>query len=87
MAKKSVVSLKDSATKYMCVGEDYGPDMRIGFCGDVHSLWDWVNILYPEYDLEQIERYFGNKTDDAVLDEILVIKGKKLVKGGCLNVK
>lgn len=80
MAKKKLLPLRERKETYICVGEDFGPGLQIGYCGDCNTLWAWVNELFPEYDAEQLERYYGNESDEKVLDAILIIKRKKLNK-------
>lgn len=78
MAKTKIIPLCKRTDKYMCVGEDFGLGMKIGYCGDIHTLWEWVKELFAEYDADQIDRYYGDATDEHILDAILVYKGKKL---------
>lgn len=67
---------------YMCSGERWlrSPFVKMGYCGDIHTLSEWLKILFFEYDEEQLASYFsGRKTKDLV-EYIYEVKGKRLVK-------
>lgn len=62
---------------YICIGENYREDTRLGFCGDVHSLKEWLKILFPSADAVS---YFDGDPDSYVCDYIFNNKGKRLEK-------
>ena len=64
-------------TNYVCTGENYTGYTQIGFCGDVHTLREWLSILFPG---EDVLRYFENAESKAALEYILIHKGKRLQK-------
>lgn len=60
---------------YLCRGENFVDNVRIGFCGDVHTLEEWLEILFPG---QNAVEYFGNDSPGTVLDYIYQYKGKRL---------
>lgn len=69
---------------YMCIGENFLKNryVKLGYAGDIHSLEDWLKILFYEYDEEQINTYFNDQQVPDLLEYILTVKGKRLVKFG-----
>ena len=59
---------------YMCVGENFKDNIRIGFCGDVHTLGKWIQIIYGEKGTE----YFEGVKEKEIIDYILQFAGKRL---------
>jgi hypothetical protein len=67
--------MKDSL--YICIGENYKNNCKLGFCGDVHLLSKWLEILYPGLDAVT---YFSGDTNAFVIKYIYENKGKRLEK-------
>lgn len=63
--------------QYLCVGENFRDDIKIGFCGDVHSLKSWIELLFPN-NAEQALDFFKNDRNSEVLDYLYKFKGKRL---------
>lgn len=62
-----------------CVGENFKDGVKIGYCGDTHTLDEWIRILFPDkYDFAKA--YFEGNTLPHILDYILINKGKRLIK-------
>lgn len=62
---------------FRCVGENYKNGEKLGFCGDVHTLNKWLEILFPDK-YEYAKEYFEGDTIAQILDYILMTKGKRL---------
>lgn len=62
---------------YICVGENWNGYVKLGFCGEVHSLGNWLDILFPN---EDARKYFDKDTPGTVLEYIKVHRGKRLEK-------
>lgn len=66
---------------YMCVGESFKHNAPIGDCGDVKTLIQWLEHLYPTKDREYLERFFDNSySNKDVCDYLYGSVGKRLVK-------
>jgi len=63
--------------RYMCVGENFIDNVKIGYCGDVHSLQDWLIILFPG---KNAIEYFAGDQAQTIIDYIYRYKGKRLEK-------
>ena len=65
--------------RLLCKGENFKDDVKMGFCGDVHTLDEWFKILFPDkYDFAK--DYFVGYTLKQILEYILISKGKRLIK-------
>ena len=65
--------------RFICIGENFKDDVKIGYCGKIHTLDEWLKILFSEkYD--SAKSYFEDYTLKQILDYILFSKGKRLVK-------
>lgn len=63
--------------QFQCVGENFKDGVKIGFCADVHTLDEWIRILFPDkYDFAK--EYFDGDSIAQILDYILITKGKRL---------
>lgn len=62
---------------YQCIGENFGFDCRMGHCGDIHTLAEWIALLFPSK-VEEAKRYFENYTDTEIVKYLLMNKGKRL---------
>lgn len=60
---------------YICIGENYREDTKLGYCGDVHSLEKWLEILFPSADAVE---YFKGDSEKEIIDYIYKNKGKRL---------
>lgn len=59
---------------YVCVGEKCDRGFRTGFCGDEHTLEEWVDVLFGE----KGKAYFAGAPDNEIIDYIMRITGKRL---------
>lgn len=62
---------------YICVGENFGYDCRIGFCGKIRTLEKWIEELFSDR-VEEAKAFFEGDRDKAIIDYILKNKGKRL---------
>lgn len=62
---------------YQCVGENFKNGVNIGFCGDVHTLDKWIELLFADKP-EQAKEFFSGDSDKYICDYILTYKGKRL---------
>lgn len=65
---------------YRCIGENFKDNCRVGYCGDVHTLLQWLVILIPHKSEQEIEAYFEGDTDTVIKDYIFDMFGKRLEK-------
>lgn len=65
--------------KFKCVGENFKNSVKTGFCGDVHTLDKWLEILFLDK-YEYAKEYFEGDNIAQILDYILITKGKRLKK-------
>lgn len=64
---------------FRCIGENFKDGVKMGCCGDIHTLDEWLKILFPDkYDFAK--DYFKGDTLPQILDYILINKGKRLIK-------
>ena len=65
--------------RFICIGENFKDDVKFGYCGKIHTLDEWLKILFPDkYDFAK--SYFESYTLKEILEYILFSKGKRLVK-------
>lgn len=60
--------------RYVCVGEKCNRNCRNGYCGDVHTLPEWISILFGE----EHRDYFNGWLNKDVLEYIKKNAGKRL---------
>lgn len=65
--------------RFRCVGENFKDNVKLGFCGDTHTLDEWIKILFPDK-YEYAKEYFDGDSTTQILEYILMTKGKRLVK-------
>lgn len=65
--------------RFRCIGENFKDNVRLGFCGDTHTLGEWIKILFPDK-YEYAKEYFAGDTTTQILEYILMTKCKRLVK-------
>lgn len=67
---------------FICSGENWvrSPYVKMGYCGDVNTLKEWLKILFFEYDEEQLNNYSKGKSEKDLIDYIYMVKGKRLQK-------
>ena len=66
-------------TRYICIGENYRDDWKLGYCGDIHMLSEWIEILFSDK-VEQARKYFEGARDKEVIEYLIEYKGKRLKK-------
>ena len=65
--------------RFICIGENFIDDVKMGYCGKIHTLDEWLEILFPDkYDFAK--SYFESYALKGILEYILFSKGKRLVK-------
>lgn len=65
--------------QFRCVGENHKENVKLGYCSDIHTLEEWLEILFPDK-YEYAKEYFEGDTIAQILDYILITKGKRLKK-------
>ena len=60
---------------FICTGENYREDTRLGYCGDVHTLKQWLEILFPGANAVE---YFDGAPTGEILEYIKKNRGKRL---------
>lgn len=69
---------RDRSELYMCMGENYKPNIPQGNCGDIKTLMDWLKYLTKE-DAEYVNRLFDSTYSNRDLVEYIFINyGKRL---------
>lgn len=63
---------------YRCMGENFGYPCGIGYCGDVHTLLEWLKRLLPNKSEVEIKQYFEGEIDGYVVRYIKENFGKRL---------
>lgn len=64
---------------YICIGENYRDDWKLGYCGQIHTLERWIEVLFPNK-VEQAKDYFDGASDNEVIEYLFANKGKRLKK-------
>lgn len=65
--------------RFRCVGENFKDGVKIGFCGEIYTLEEWIRVLFPDK-FEYAKEYFEGDTMAQILEYILMTKGKRLIK-------
>jgi hypothetical protein len=68
-----------SNKRYICIGENFRDDTRIGYCGDIHTIDEWIRLLYPN-NTEQALEFFNGDTEASIVKYLLTNKGKRLTR-------
>lgn len=63
---------------YLCRGENFRDNCRMGYCGQVHTLLGWFKTLLPNKTEQEIKDYFEGDTDRNCCDYIYTVFGKRL---------
>lgn len=64
--------------KYLCIGENFGYDCDIGYCGSRKTLREWLMCLFPNQSEDFVLDYFRYDSNTAVVKYIFDNKGKRL---------
>lgn len=64
--------------RYMCIGENFGYDCDIGYCGDIKNLKDWLMCLFPNKSEDFVLDYFKHDSNRSIIKYIYDNKGKRL---------
>lgn len=67
-------SISLSKIRFVCVGENIKNGIRQGVCGDIHSLEEWISLLFGE----KGHAYFAGADKKEILDYIQTYGGKRL---------
>lgn len=67
--------MKKFETMYRCIGANYRNGYDTAYVGDIHSLQDWLKILFPNKDAAE---YFKDFPAAEIVDYILTNCGKRL---------
>ena len=62
---------------YICIGENFNDNCKIGYCGDVHYLTKWIEILYGNRAAEAL-KFFEGDSDKTIVEYLLKYMGKRL---------
>lgn len=63
-------------SSYQCVGENFKNNFRMGSCGDIKSLKDWMIFLLGDKSID----YFEGFPVKEIVDYIYKNAGKRLSK-------
>lgn len=69
--------MKRSESHYMCIGENFFESVRNGYCGDVHTIIEWLVILTHK-DEDFLKEFFKYDSDNDICKYIFVHYGKRL---------
>lgn len=73
---------RDRSEKYICTGENYKANTKLGDCGEVKTLMGWLMHLSHK-DEDQLNRFFDDSyTNRDVVDYIYSSWGKRLKEYG-----
>ena len=61
---------------YKCVGENFKDRVPIGYCGDIKTLGEWIELCIKKEKQAKIKNY----TDEYVIEMIYISGGKHLEK-------
>ena len=64
--------------RFICIGEKIKNGIKQGMCGDIHSLQEWIDIVFGE----KAKGFFNNETESYILRYILENGGKRLKEEG-----
>lgn len=64
--------------KYICIGENYVDGVRWGDCGDIRTLGEWLEHLFPATNRKLLFDYFEGDPDNVVTSYIFEHRGKRL---------
>ena len=63
---------------YLCIGENFGYDCDIGYCGSKKTLKEWLKCLFPNHAEQDVLCFFSEDSNSAIVKYILENKGKRL---------
>lgn len=69
--------MKKMDNLYRCIGANFRNGYDVGHVGEVHSLGEWLRILFPNKDAVE---YFKDDPVKVITDYILTYCGKRLEK-------
>ena len=72
--------LKRSEYLYLCIGENFRDNVHNGYCGDVHTLIEWLVILTHK-DRDFLNDFFKYDSDNDKCKYIFDNYGKRLQRG------
>lgn len=64
--------------KYICIGENYVDGVRCGECGNIRTLGEWLEHLFPTTNRKLLFDYFEGDPDNVVISYIFEHRGKRL---------
>ena len=67
--------MKKEKKRFICVSESIRNGIKQGFCGDTHTLQEWIDILYGS----KGTFYFDSAPEKEIIDYIRDFGGKRLV--------
>ena len=63
---------------YICIGENFNNNCKMGYCGDAYSLPRWIEILYGNKANEALE-FFKYDNDKTITEYLYKFMGKRLM--------
>lgn len=70
-----VETMKLYDRRYVCTGANFRNGFTTAMCGDVHSLGEWLDILFPNKDARS---FFEGDTEKDILEYLHTNTGKRL---------
>lgn len=67
---------RDRSELYMCMGENYKPNIPQGNCGDIKSLIGWLQYLTKEDDVNSL--FDSTYSNRDLVEYIFINYGKRL---------
>ena len=65
---------------WLCKGANFKGDYRANMVGDIHTMKDWLQILFPHKPIEQTLDFFDGYSESEIAKYIYENTGKRLEK-------
>ena len=65
---------------WLCIGANYNGSYTANMVGDIHTMKDWLQILFPHKPIEQILEFFDGYSESKIAEYIYKNTGKRLEK-------
>ena len=63
---------------WLCRGANYKGGYTANMVGDIHTMKDWLQILFPHKPIEQILDFFEGDSESEIAKYIFKNTGKRL---------
>ena len=65
---------------WLCRGANDNGSYTANMVGDIHTMKDWLQILFPNKPIEQILEFFDGYSESKIAEYIYKNTGKRLEK-------